>query len=133
MRVLLADGDVDQLECLQSWLWDCGHEAEIAADGMECCATLPEFLPDVVVLERDLLWGGGAGVRDLMREDPALAGIPVILVADGGFAPEDYESLSDPPIAGWLQKPFRPSDLLSQLATVRRGSPSVRMFRHEFV
>lgn len=133
MRVLLADGDVDQLACLQSWLWDCGHEAEIAADGMECCTTLPEFVPDVVVLERDLLWGGGAGVRELMRDDPALAGIPVILVTDGGFAPDEYESLSDPPVVGWLQKPFRLSDLLTLLATVRRVSPSIRKLRHEFV
>ena len=133
MRVLLADGNLDQLEYLQSWLWDCGHEAEIAADGRECCATLPEFLPEVLVLERDLLCGAGSGVRDLMREDPALSGIPVILVTDGGFAPDEYESLSDPPVVGWLPKPFRPSDLLSQLATVRRAAPSVSRLRSEFV
>jgi two-component system OmpR family response regulator len=108
MRVLIADADAALLEILRSFLRDRGHEVEIAGDGLECLSTLREFAPDVLVLDRDLLWGGGDGVMARMCEDPSLADVPVIFVAD--------DDSSDKPRglrAGQLRKPLSLCELLA--------------------
>lgn len=58
MRVLFADGDEAFLEVAQRYLSHRGHEVNIATNGLETVARLRRDLPDIVVLERELLWGG---------------------------------------------------------------------------
>ena len=115
MRVLLAARDLPFLESVQSGLWDLGHEAEIAADGLECSTVLRYFVPDLVVLECDLLWGGSDGIMALMRGDPELAGIPVLLITSNERNPQRQSSSGNPRVAGWLRKPFGLSDLVPHL------------------
>jgi CheY-like chemotaxis protein len=131
MRILVADGDPQLLRLLQVFLRGNGHEPETASDGLGTVQLLREFQPDVVLIERDLLWGGSDGVRALMREDAALTQIPLILMAtdlpsgDGHSsrasrsAGNGHSQASDlPPVAGWLRKPVRLADLAHQLDTV---------------
>lgn len=124
MRVLIADADEALLEILQSFLWDRGHEVEVAGNGLECLTMLREFSPDALVLDRDLLWGGGEGVLAHMCEDLGLAGVPVILVTD-----EDMAHRADGHVVSWLRKPYRLSDLLAQIDSISRstGSSTMRM------
>jgi DNA-binding response OmpR family regulator len=130
MRVLIADADPALLEILQSFLRGRGHEVEMAGDGLECLSTLRRFAPDVLVLDRDLLWGGGDGVMAHMREDPSLADVPVIVLAD--------QDISDKPgglRAGWLRKPYRFSDLLGRIKSFGCSAPFLNparpdLFRH---
>jgi CheY-like chemotaxis protein len=112
MRILIADGDEPFLDILQAYLWSRGHETETATDGLKCHARLREFRPDVLVLDRELLWGGSDGVLAVMRDDPLKRAIPVILVADSA------DNLDDSPhqsVVAWLRKPYRLSDLLGQI------------------
>lgn len=129
MRILITDGDEAFLEILQSYLWDRGHEAEVATDGLECIATLRDFVPDVLVLERDLLWGGCDGIMAQMRDDSALSETPVILMADEDPL-EEFGHLTNPPLIGWLKKPFTLADLLRQIQSGARASQS-RDLLHE--
>ena len=55
MRVLIADGDEVFLEVSQRYLSDRGHKVNIATNGLETVAGLRRNLPDVVVLDRELL------------------------------------------------------------------------------
>ncbi len=115
MRVLIADGDIPFLGMLQSFLRDGGHEIEVAADGLGCRSVLRDFVPEVLVIERDLLWGGSDGVLAVMRDDPDLVEVPVILITNRrGDVRPDWCAI--PPIAGSLQKPFRLSALLRDAA-----------------
>jgi DNA-binding NtrC family response regulator len=66
---LLADPDEVLLEIVQSFLFDRGHEAEVASNGLECMSWLRQFVPDVLVLDQDLLWGGSDGVLARMIDD----------------------------------------------------------------
>jgi len=79
MRVLIAGGDTEFLELEQRFLSHCGHDATIAHDGLECASILQHFIPDVVVIDCELLWGGSDGVVAIMLEDPRLSQTPVIL------------------------------------------------------
>ncbi len=122
MRILMADPNETFLEVLQSYLWNRGHEAEIAIDGLECIAMLRDFVPDVLVMERDLRWGGCDGVLTRMSEEPSLAKIPTILTADNG-APNASRAFVVPqhaPIVGWLYKPFRLVELLASVTLAQR-------------
>lgn len=115
MRVLIADGDIPFLGMLQSFLRDGGHEIEVAADGLGCRSVLRNFIPEVLVIERDLLWGGSDGVLAVMRDDPDLGEVPVILITNRrGDVRPDW--CATPPIASSLQKPFRLSALLREAA-----------------
>ena len=125
MRVVLADSDHELLELVQSFLWDCGHEAEIASDGLECISILREFVPDLLVLDGDLLWGGSDGVLALMDEDLLLSEIPVVLTAEGDMA-DELVALSRWPVA-CLTKPYRLGELLAHVNGARRFTPTTHL------
>lgn len=121
MRVLLADAD-EFAELVQGFLWDCGHEAEVVRDGVECIEVLKEFVPDVVVLDGDLRWGGSEGVVAWLNEHPSLAGTPVIVTAD----PADVDAgeiRCKSPIA-LLPKPYRLGQVLNQINAAARFVPA---------
>ena len=114
MRVLIADRDGAALEILQTFLWERGYDVEIAGNGLECMAMLREFEPDVLVLDRDLLWGGCDGVMSQMHEDPVAAETPVILMVNENLI-EQFDTKLEAPLVGLLWKPIRLSELLGQL------------------
>ncbi|QDU29259.1 Regulator of RpoS [Anatilimnocola aggregata] len=114
MRVLIADGDEVFLEVAQHYLSDSGHEVNIATNGLDTVADLRRELPDVVVLDRELLWGGSDGVRALMQQVPRWSEIPLILTSTD-VLPEVSGSVAGPPVAARLRKPYRLKDLLVHL------------------
>lgn len=124
MRVLIADGDEGFLEVAQDYLSSCGHEVNIARNGLEAVASLRRGLPNVVVLERELLWGGSDGVRALMRKVPGWSEIPLILTSSDAM-PDDSNAVAGPPVVARLQKPYRLRDLLKHFhACSLNGTPS---------
>lgn len=118
MRILVADTDEEQLELLQSFLWDRGHEAEIATDGLECAVTLCEFQPEVVVIEEKLIGGDPDGILTTMREDQSLSGIPVVLITAEMTASELHAAVTAP-VVSWLPKSYRLGDLLERIESAR--------------
>jgi DNA-binding response OmpR family regulator len=123
MRVLLAGPDHAFLEVTQSFLWDFGHEAEIASDGIDCISILREFLPDVLVLDRDLLWGGSDGVLALMADDSLLSETAVVLMGEESDMDDELVALSRSPVA-CLAKPYRLGELLAGVNSAERLTPS---------
>lgn len=114
MRVLMADGDVTLLEAAHRYLSRRGYAVEVASNGLDCVAHLRREVPDVVVLDRKLQWGGSDGVQEFMLQAPGLSQIPVILTSDR-FVPERSDGTVSPPLELQLQKPYRLADLLLHL------------------
>ena len=96
------------------YLSDRGHEANIATNGLETVASLRRNLPDAVVLDRELLWGGCDGVLALMQQVPEWSEIPLILTSTEAM-PEDSDSVAVPPVVARLQKPYRLKELVVHL------------------
>ena len=88
MRVLVADDSAVMRQALTGLLRSQGHEVEQAADGAEAIALLLAHLPDVVLLDLSMPRVTGWVVCRLMKEDPALCRIPV-LVLTALSGPED--------------------------------------------
>jgi CheY-like chemotaxis protein len=80
VRVLLADGDEALREFYSRCLAARGAEVSAAANGLECIEQLRTFQPHVLILEPEILWGGGAGVIEWMLSDPEVPTTPVIAV-----------------------------------------------------
>jgi len=66
---------------------------------------LRDFAPEVVVLDRGLLWGGSDGVISPMRETPGLLDVPVIFLSDEAAAGDKdvHGHVSD---VEWVHRPF---------------------------
>jgi CheY-like chemotaxis protein len=78
VRVLLADGDESLREFYSRCLEARGAVVATVTNGVECIEQLRAFHPHVLVLEPEILWGGGAGVIEWMLSDPDLPITPVI-------------------------------------------------------
>ena len=83
LLVLLALRDETRIKSYREFLGREGFQVATATDGLKCLASLRILTPDVLVIERDLPWGGGDGVLARIDEEADLPKIPVILFFTG--------------------------------------------------
>jgi DNA-binding response OmpR family regulator len=112
--LLVAEGDPELREDYQRYLARCGYAVESAADGLECLDKLRRLMPAVLVLDRELRWGGGDGVLAWLREQDAFARASVVLTATAA-APADAYALVRRPVIKFLPKPFTLTALLESV------------------
>lgn len=67
-QLLIADSDAAVMERCAHYFGNRGYQVELATHGLECLEALKRLPRDVLVLERELLWGGGDGVLAYLRE-----------------------------------------------------------------
>ena len=115
--VLCADAD-RELRDVYVWLLSSyGFRVETADDGLECLAKLRQFVPDLLLLDLELPWGGGDGVLEVMRGNLSLLPVRVMLTS----------SVASPPAVQALAKPFQLSALVERAALaefIKQEQPS---------
>jgi CheY-like chemotaxis protein len=114
--VLLVDDEFALVEVLTSVLEEEGFRVIAAANGLEALQRLDEEVPDVALVDVMMPRMGGPEMMEKMRDNPRLAGVPVILMS----AAERMAKLSDVVggVAAFLHKPFRVPVLLATLRKV---------------
>ena len=112
--LLIADGDAELCDLYQRFLTDRGYEVKTSSDGLDCLRMLHQMTPDALVLDREILWGGGDGVLAWLREEIPTRGIPVILTATAE-CPQDFAEFIEPPIVAYLPKPIMLTALLESV------------------
>lgn len=117
IRVLMADPDESLHPVYRETLLREGFEVVTALSGLECVAELRERIPDVLVLEPQLPWGGGEGVLALMGEIPDLAVVPV-MVLTSCRDPHVLDRVARFPISDYQVKPLTPDRLAVRLRTL---------------
>lgn len=80
VRILVAVPHEDRRNRYCDYLARNGFRVSDVENGLECLAALQQQPPDILVLHRDLLWGGGDGVLTVMRQDSGWSLIPVVLL-----------------------------------------------------
>ncbi|HVA45125.1 MAG TPA: hypothetical protein VNH11_01955 [Pirellulales bacterium] len=115
-QLLVADSDTFVLDRCRRYFGNRGYQVELAADGLECLDALHRVPPDILVLEQELLWGGGEGVLACLREDHFRWPESVIVTSNepAGAPSRPFE----PPVKAVLQRPF---SLAALFETVRRA------------
>jgi len=114
IRVLMADPDEGLPPVYRDPLLREGFELATAANGLECVSRLRERVPDVLVLEPHLPWGGGDGVLATMAEDANLAAVPV-MVLTSCRDPRVLKGVERFPINDYQLKPLAPDRLVRKL------------------
>jgi response regulator RpfG family c-di-GMP phosphodiesterase len=116
VRVLIADPDLGLLEEYRRQMSET-FELATATNGMECLTRLREETPDVLVLEPQLLWGGGDGVLAVMHQFLGLTFIPVMILT----ACRDIHVLQGVApfrISDYCVKPLAPGQLATRIGTL---------------
>ncbi len=117
-RILLVDDEEMLLEIGQEMLEFLGHEVITASDGRQCIETLKanpgKF--DIVILDMIMPNLDGAHTLALMAQE----NIDARIIVSSGFSFEDdqAEILSNPLVAGKLNKPFKMTELSKVLADI---------------
>jgi DNA-binding response OmpR family regulator len=124
IRVLMADPDESLHPVYREPLSREGFEVDMALSGLECVSRLRERVPDMLVLEPQLPWGGGDGVLAIMGEDPDLAAVPV-MVLTSCRDPHVLERVARFPISDYHVKPLAP-DLLAGRLRALLDHPGLR-------
>jgi CheY-like chemotaxis protein len=101
-QVLIVDDDEQTRDGLALVMEAAGHKVRTAANGLEALAAMRASPPDLVVLDLSMPTMDGWTFRMHQIEDPALAGVPVIVVSRGADGAERQAARLG--IAGCLPK-----------------------------
>jgi len=114
-RILLADDEPDILEVSKIALETVGgFEVEVCSSGAELLQLLPDFRPDLIIMDVLMPDMAGPEVLSRVRQLPDYSGIPVIFltgVANG----IELKALRDSGAADVILKPFDPMTLADRV------------------
>jgi len=115
-KVLVVDDDPVIVRLLRVNFEMDGYEVATAGDGEEGLAVARTERPDVVVSDIMMPKLDGIGFAAAMKADPALAGIPIVLLsakAQNADIDAGLEIADD-----YVTKPFDPLELLDRVAAL---------------
>jgi CheY-like chemotaxis protein len=123
-RVLVADDedDIRALVCL-AVVKAGGSVVGSVADGPAALAAARADLPDLAVLDVSMPGATGLEVCTALREDPATAGIRVLLLS-AGASPDDVARGLAAGADAYLAKPFPVSGLVHHVRTLTAWQPA---------
>ncbi|TFV65372.1 UNVERIFIED_ORG: response regulator [Bacillus sp. AZ43] len=124
LRVLVADDeeDIRTLVCLAVAKAGCTVTHSVA-DGSAALATARDEVPDLAVLDVSMPGASGLEVCTALRQDPATAGIRILLLSAGASLDDVARGLSAGADA-YLAKPFGISALVHQVHALTARQPA---------
>ncbi len=118
--ILIADSDPELCDLYRRFFSHHGWPVQTAGGGLECLAQLRQRVPRLLILDVPLPWGGPDGLLAVMRDDPRLCHVPVILTSTSACS-DIPAGLASPPVVRALWKPF-PLQTLLEIVRVATGS-----------
>jgi CheY-like chemotaxis protein len=112
-RILIVEDDSDLRDALSEVLRDEGYSVAMAADGREALDRLRrQRRPSLILLDLTMPVMNGWQFRAEQRQDPALSGIPVVVLSAGDHLAEQMVPLE---IADYIRKPIKLDHLLRMI------------------
>ncbi|CAG0935049.1 Alkaline phosphatase synthesis transcriptional regulatory protein PhoP [Thermoflexales bacterium] len=125
-RILVVDDDRQIVRLVQSYLQQSGFTVLTAYDGAEALHALRREKPDLMVLDLMLPGRDGLEVTRIVRNDVALAAIPILMLT---ARVEDVDKLIGLELGAddYLTKPFNPQEVVARVkAILRRSSGTLK-------
>jgi DNA-binding response OmpR family regulator len=119
-RVLIAEDDRHIVESLTFVLEREGFEVSFALDGEAAIERLRRDPPDMMILDVMLPKVNGFEVLKLVKADPALHALPVIILTAKGQA-HDRRKAEEIGVEGFMTKPFSNRDIVEAVRRVTAG------------
>lgn len=79
-KILVVDDDEPIRLVLRLYLSKDGHTIETAADGMDALEKVPQFRPELILLDVNMPKMSGFEVVKRLKEDPATRNIPIFIM-----------------------------------------------------
>lgn len=119
-KILVVDDEKDILAYLTALFQDNGYETITASNGVEALEKVKAEKPDLITLDMAMPEQSGVRTYRALKDDPALKGIPIIVVTGVGEEMETYftkmKAFGRP--AGFMPKPVIPEDLLKMAKNI---------------
>ena len=123
-RVLIVEDEPDIRELVVHHLKRDGYEVGSAASGEEALRQVRSMRPDLVVLDLMMPAMNGLEVCRRLRQDPATAGLPIVMLTAKGDEVDRVLGL-ELGADDYVVKPFSPKELLARVrAVLRRSRPA---------
>jgi carbon storage regulator CsrA len=116
-RILIADPDRFLVARYKRHLSELGVTVYTATTGLECIERLREVVPDVLVLDPALPWGGGDGILAVLHEEPAMRPAVVMILAQSRNRSFLYR-LSRFKVDDYQTKPLTADGLATRICTL---------------
>ena len=118
--ILVVDDEPNVVAYLETLLQDNGYDTVSAANGLEGMEKVRSEKPDLITLDISMPEESGIRFYRDIKEDPDLAGIPIVIVTGVtgyGYKPEDFQKFISsrkqvPPPDGFVAKPIDRDELL---------------------
>ena len=120
-RILLCDDELHILRAAEFKFKRAGYEVVCANDGQEGWERIQEGRPDVVVTDCQMPRLSGLGLAAKIRQTPATADLPVIMLSAKGFELPLGELREQYGIRCLMAKPFSPRELFARVEAVLSG------------
>ncbi len=121
-KILLVDDDALLVRMYQKKLENDGFTVETADDGDVALKKLPEFKPDLVLLDIMMPKMNGYEVLKNLKENQATKDLPVILLTNVGSSDEDIQKGLELGAVAYLVKAGnRPSAVVSKVKEILAG------------
>jgi len=119
--ILVVDDEWAIADWLQAIISDMGHDAIVASNGKKALDLLKTRLVDLIVTDYMMPIMDGPALVTAIKADPAIAGIPVIIMT---ALPENVVRERVPSYFAYLQKPFHEPQLLELIQNAFRSAQS---------
>ncbi len=113
-RIVVADDDIDIRELVEFKLSTMGHEIVAVGDGGAALEACRVQKPDLAVLDVMMPGVSGLDAIRMIRADPNLLDIPVILLT-ARAQESDVETGFDSGADDYITKPFSPRELAARV------------------
>jgi PAS domain S-box-containing protein len=113
-KILVAEGSAMVTASLLSVLRDAGYAVTTVGDGIEAVRSAYYQAPDVIVLDVIMPHMNGYQVCRLLKNDPAIAHLPIIMLTPSGSRSDEFWSLQTGADC-FLSKKVTPSELLNAI------------------
>jgi two-component system alkaline phosphatase synthesis response regulator PhoP len=122
-RILVVDDDKEVVRLMRAYLEQEGYEVLVAYDGETAVHVLRRGEPDLLLLDLMLPDRDGWDITRLVRGDPALASIPIIMLT---ARVEDTDKIIGLEIGAddYVTKPYNPREVVARVrARLRAQEP----------
>ena len=118
--ILVADDDLLLRKIVEHKLVSRGYRVHTAGDGDEALRLISETRPQLVVLDAMMPGSDGLQVLRRMKQDPALADTPVVMLTARKLE-SDIVAALQLGASDYLVKPFIPEELALRVARLLGG------------
>jgi len=117
-KILIVEDDKFLRELIVKKLLGENYDVVEAADGEEGVKKIKEEKPDLVLLDLILPGIDGFGVLSQVKEDPAFASLPVIILSNLGQKDDVERGLKLGAVDYMIKAHFTPGEIIEKIRTI---------------